>query len=41
MAGLTSSAGEGRTASAGPFHNGLNVNIPLQVLGDCGAQESE
>ncbi len=41
VAGWTSSADEGSTASAGPFHNGLNVIVPLQVLGDCGAQEHE
>ncbi len=25
----------------GLFHNGFDVNVPLQVLGDGGAQESE
>ncbi len=35
-----SSAGEGSTASAGPY-NGFNANVPLQVLRKCGAQESE
>ncbi len=25
----------------GLFHNGLNVIVPLQVLRNCGAQESE
>ncbi len=41
MAGITSSAGEGSTASAGPFYNGVYVIVPLQVLGDGGDQEPE
>ncbi len=36
----TSSAGEVRTTSTGPFHN-VYVIVPLQVLGDGGAQEPE
>ncbi len=41
VAGWTSSVGEGSTTSAGSFHNGLNVIVPLQVLRNCGTQESE
>ncbi len=41
VAGLTSSAGEGSTASAGPFHHGIYVIVPLQVQRNCAAQESE
>ncbi len=40
MAGWTSSAGERITASDGPFFR-VYVIVPLQVLGDGGAQESE
>ncbi len=41
VVGWISSAGEGSTASACPFHHGLNVIVPLQVLGDGGTHESE
>ncbi len=41
VVGWTSSAGEGSTTSAGLSHNGVYVNVPLQVLGDGGAQEPE
>ncbi len=41
VAGWSSSAGEGSTASARPFLNGVYVIVPLQVLGDGAAQESE
>ncbi len=39
VVGRTSSAGKGSTASAGPFS--VYVIVPLQVLGDGGAQEPE
>ncbi len=36
-----SSAGEGRTTYAGPFFTMKSVTVPLQILRNCGAQESE
>ncbi len=43
MVGRTSSAGKESTASAGPFsvYVIVYVIVPLQVLGDGGAQEPE
>ncbi len=41
VAGWTSSAGEGSTASAGLFHNGVYVIVSLHVVRDSDAQESE
>ncbi len=36
-----SSAGEGRTTYAGPFFTMKSVTVPLQILRNCDAQESE
>ncbi len=41
VAGWTSSAGEGSSTSAAPFSQWVYVIVPLQILGDGGAQEPE